>query len=389
MKRPRSYEGIAVAVPVSSERFRTTRRLVPWFVGRTLAELIRQSGLQKQDIDGLTIASYNLAPDNAASLAEYFGIAPRFILDLPYGGASGVMAMARAARAVQAGDAEVVACIAADIAPSGYGIYSNFSSFTRDHVYPYGAGGANAVFALITSNYMREFGATAEDFGRICVAQRANGAQHSQTLFKKPLTMDEYLSARMICDPLRLYDCVPRCCAAEGFLVMEEARARSLNLPHAKIGGVVERTNGFSNEPVMRHVGIFMDRDSLYDQANMGPDEIDFVQAYDDYPVIVMMQLEALGFCKHGESPKLVRERSLMADGDLPLNTSGGMLSLGQAGAAGGSLGMNETLRQLTGRSLGARVPDAEAGVVSCFGTVNYDRGVCSSAAILTAGGRA
>jgi len=386
MRKPGSYRGVAVAVPVTTPRFRTTRRTTHWFFGKLLSDLLRESGLEKASIDGLAVASYTLAPDNAASLAEYFDLTPRFVLDLPYGGAAGVMMMSRAARAVQSGDAEIVACMAADTAPSGYGIYANFSSFTRDHIYPYGAGGANSVFALITSNYMRANGATAEDFGQICLAQRANGVAHAQSMFRKTLTMEEYLSARLISDPLRLYDCVPRCCAGEAFLVMTEERARALKVAYAAIGGVVERINGFASDPVMSQVGIAMDRDSLYAQAGMGPQDMRFVQAYDDYPVIVMMQLEALGFCAPGEAPKLVREKRMTADGDLPLNTSGGMLSLGQAGAAGGSLGMNEALRQLTGRTQGARVPNATAGVVSCFGTVNYDRGVCSSAAILTAG---
>ncbi len=138
------------------------------------------------------------------------------------------MALSRAARAIQAGDADVIACMSADVAPIGFGIGSNFSSFARDHIYPYGAGGMNSMFALITSNYMRENGATAEDFGRVCIAQRANGIAHKQSMFKKPLSMEEYLSARLISDPLRLYDCVPRCCAGEAFLVMSEDRARSL-----------------------------------------------------------------------------------------------------------------------------------------------------------------
>ena len=386
MKRPSSYAGVAVAIPVTTERFRTTRRLTPWFFGRLLSDLLHQSGIKKTDVDGLAIASYTLAPDNSASLAEYFGLEPRFILDLPYGGAAGVMMMTRAARAIQAGDAEIVACMAADIAPSGYGIYSNFSSFTRDSIYPYGGGGANSVFALITSNYMREYGATAEDFGRVCIAQRANGIAHPQSMFHKALSMDDYLSARLISDPLRLYDCVPRCCAGEAFLVMSEDRARAFNLPYATIGGAVERTNGFGSDPVMSRVSTAGDGESLYDQASMSPKDIHFVQAYDDYPVIVMMQLEALQFCNQGEAAKLVREKSLTVDGDLPLNTSGGMLSLGQPGAEGGSLGMNEALRQLTRKPLGAQVPDARAGIVSCFGTVNYDRGVCASATILKTG---
>jgi len=383
---PRDYSGVVVCTPVSTARTRTTRHTIPWFIGQTLAELVRRSGLSKHDITGLAIASYGLAPDNAASLAEYFKLEPTFVLDIPYGGASGVLAMSRAARAIQAGDTEVVACMAADIAPTGYGIYSNFSSATRDHVYPYGAGGANATFALITANYIRTYDAPPEAFGAICVAQRANGIQHALSMFRSPLSMEEYLSARMISDPLRLYDCVPRCCAGEGFLVMTEDRARSLGLSFVRIAGVVERNSGFGDDPIMSRVGIARDRERLYGQANLEPKDIDFVQAYDDYPVIVMMQLEALGFCGEGEGHRLAREKTLTVDGDLPLNTSGGMLSLGQPGAAGGFLGLNEAIRQLTREGMGALVEDASAGAVSCYGTVNYDRGICSNAAILTAG---
>jgi len=385
---PKEYSGVVVCAPVSTVRPRTTRRTVSWFLGSVLSQLVSRSGIGRYEIDGIVVASYGLAPDNAASLAEYFGLEPSFIMDIPYGGASGVMAMSRAARAIQAGDAEVVACMAADIAPSGYGIYSNFSSATRDHIYPYGAGGANATFALITANYMAERGASAESFGSICVAQRYNGARHKLSMFRKSLTMEEYLGARVISDPLRLYDCVPRCCAGEGFLVMSEDRARSLGLAFARIGGVIERNAGYASDPIMRRVGISRDRERLYSQASLGPEDMDFVQAYDDYPVIVMMQLEALGFCAEGEGHRLALEKKLTVDGDLPLNTSGGMLSLGQPGAAGGFLGLNEAIRQLTGQVLGEQVPDVRAGVVSCFGTVNYLRGLCCNAAILKEGVR-
>ena len=76
---------------------------------------------------------------------------------------------------------------------------------------------------------------------------------------------------------------------------------------------------------------------------------MDFVQTYDDYPVISLMQLEDLGFCAKGEGPAFVRKHSFTWDGSFPLNTSGGQLSVGQAGAAGGFLGMVEAIRQLTG----------------------------------------
>ena len=78
----------------------------------------------------------------------------------------------------------------------------------------------------------------------------------------------------------------------------------------------------------------------------------------------------------------------MSADGDFPLNTSGGQLSVGQAGAAGGYLGLVEALRQLTGQALGAVVPDARIGLVSGFGMINYDRGLCSGAALLASADR-
>lgn len=388
-RKPRDYSGIALAVPVSVGYSRTSRRTMPWFLGRALGELIKRSGIAKSDIDGLAVSSYLLAPDNGASLTHIFDLSPRFLIDFPYGGACGIIAIKRAARAVQDGDAEIVACLAGDIAQQGYGFNAAFSTFSRDHVYPNGGGGMNAVFSLITSNYMSAFGATREDFGRICIAQRANSAGHPMAQFKSPLTMEAYLGARLICDPIGLFDCVPRVCGAEGFLVMTEDRARSLGLPYVTIAGAVERHNAYADDPIIAHFGVAAESDDLYSQANVGPDAVAFVEAYDDYPVMVMLELEALGFSRPGEAVSLVREKNLTLDGDIPVNTSGGMLSLGQAGAGAGFLHVNEAIGQLTGRPLGRAVANAEYGLISCLGTVNYDRGLCTGAAILKRGGTA
>jgi acetyl-CoA acetyltransferase len=385
--RPRDYSGIAVTAPVSCEYRRTSRRTMPWFLGRALAELIRAAGIDKDDIDGLAVSSYQMVPDNGASMTQVFGISPRFLIDFPYGGACGIMALKRAARAVQDGDAGIVACLAGDVAQQGYGFNAAFSTFSRDHVYPNGGGGMNAVFALITSNYMTEFGATREDFGRICIAQRANSQGHPLALFDRALTMEAYLNARPISDPLVLFDCVPRVSGAEGFLVMTEDRARSLGRPYALIAGAVERHNAYQDDPVVTRFGVAEDCGFLYEQAGVGPEDVSFVEAYDDYPVMVALELEALGYARPGEAVSLMREKDMTVEGDLPVNTSGGMLNLGQAGAGGGFVHITEAIAQVTGRPLGRPVPGAEYGLVSCLGTANYDRGVCTGAAILRRGG--
>ena len=381
----KGYEGVAVAVPVSLPYLRYSTRSAHWFLGRALQALVQQAGVAKHEIDGLTVSSFSLSPDTAVGVTQQLGLSPRWLDHIPTGGASGVMALRRAARAVQAGDASIVACVAADTnhVDSFRQMLGSFSQFARDATYPYGSGGPNAIFAFITANYMHKYGARREDFGRICVDQRRNALAYGTRLFKKPLTLDEYMAARPIADPLHLFDCVMPCAGAEAFLVMSEQRARDLGLAYATVRGAIERHNAFHDDPVMERGGWLVDRDELYAMADARPEDIDFVQPYDDYPVIVMMQLEDLGFCAKGEGPELVRARRMSFDGDLPVNTSGGQLSTGQAGAAGGFLGMTDAIRQLSGQAGANAVPDAQLGLVGGFGMVTYDRCLCTGAVIL------
>jgi acetyl-CoA acetyltransferase len=385
-EQPRkAYDGVAVAVPVTVPYARYSIRAAHWWLARALSALLKASNLRKEDIDGLTVSSFTLAPDTAIGLTQHLGLSPRWLDHIPLGGASGVVALRRAARAVQAGDAEVVACIAGDTnhVDSFRLTLANFSQFARDAVYPYGAGGPNASFAFLTSYYMQNHGATREDFGKLCVAQRANALKFPLALFKKPLSLEEYLGARPIAEPLHLFDCVMPCAGAEAFLVMGEDRARALKLPFARLKATIERHNAFASDPVQMRAGWALDREDLYRQAGAGPEDMDFVQTYDDYPVISVMQLEDLGFCGKGEGPAFVRRHSFTWDGSFPLNTSGGQLSVGQAGAAGGFLGMVEAIRQLTGQAEARQVVKAKLGLVSGFGMINYDRGLGSGAAIL------
>ena len=382
-----AYDDVVIAAPVTRPYTRYSIRGAHWFLAGALAELMRRCGLAKQEIDGLCVSSFTLAPDTAVGLTQHLGMTLRWLDHVPMGGACGIVALRRAARAVQCGDADAVACVAGDTNhPDSFRMnLATFSQFARDAVYPYGSGGANASFAFLTAYYIRTYGARPEDFGKLCVAQRANALKFPHALMKKPLTLDEYLTARLIADPLRLFDCVMPCAGADAFVVLRRARAEQLGLPYARVLATIERHNAFPDDPVQYRGGWALDREELYAQADVGPQDIDVLATYDDYPVISLMQIEDLGFCKKGEAPDFVRRHSLTADGSFPINTSGGQLSAGQAGAAGGFLGLVEIVRQLTGQSLGGAVPDARVGLASGFGMINYDRGLCSGAAILAA----
>jgi len=381
------YEGVAVAVPVTVPYERFSIRGAHWFAARALKALVGGAGISKDEIDGLCVASFTLAPDSAVGLTQHLGLSPRWLDHIPMGGASAIVSLRRAARAVQAGDAEIVACIAADTnqIDSFRQSTASFSMFAQDAVYPYGAGGPNGSFAFLTSYYMRTYGAKAEDFGKLCVAQRSNALRNPNALFKKPLTLDEYLNARLVADPLRLFDCVMPCAGADAFLVMSEERARRLGLRHARLTGAIERHNAYPDDPVQHRGGWAMDRDQLYAAAGIGPVDIDVLEVYDDYPVVCVFQIEDLGFCAKGEGPEFIRRHSFEANGSFPFNTSGGQLSVGQAGAAGGTLGLVEAIRQVTEQAIGAQVDNARHALVSGYGMINFDRGLCSGAAILAA----
>ena len=383
----RPYDGVAVCAPVTIPYRRYSVEAAQWWMGRALKALIDTAGIRSEDIDGFSVSSFTLAPDSAIGLTQHFGLCVRWLDTVPLGGVSGVAGLRRAARAVQAGDADIVACVAGDTnrVDTFRRTLENFSRFAQDAVYPYGAGGANASFAMIARHYMQTYGVTREDLALIAVSQRANALRNPHALMKTPLTVEQYMGARAIADPVHLFDCVMPCAGAEAFLVMREDTAARLGLPAARILGTIERHNAFGDDPVQVRGGWAMDIDELWQMAGTEPASVDVVLTYDDYPVIAMMQLEDLGFCAKGEGAAFVRSHDLTIDGDFPHNTSGGQLSAGQAGAAGGYLGMTEALRQVMRQAGPTQVAGAETALVSGFGMINYDRGLSSGAAILGA----
>ena len=231
------YGDVVVCAPVTVPYVRRSDKGAAWWLGSALRRLLEASGLAKRQVDGLCLSSFTLAPDGPAPFVQYVGLSPRFLEFLPTGGACGIMALRRAARAVQCGDADVVACIAGDTngADSFHDLLAQFSSFSRDCVWPYGAGGPNESFALLTEHAMRRTGATRADFGKLCVAQRQWAQRNPLALLRGELTLETYLAARPIAAPLHLLDCVMPCAGADGYLVMRRV--------HAEVAGTALRAH--------------------------------------------------------------------------------------------------------------------------------------------------
>ena len=386
--RRASYEGVVLTCPVTVPYTRFSNETAQWWIARALRGALDAAGLGPREVDGFSVSSFSLAPDTPVGLTQHLGLSPRWLDAVPMGGASGVVALRRAARAVQAGDVDTVACVAGDTnqIDSFRKMLGGFSRFSSDAVYPYGFGGPNASFALLMDAYMARYGVTRETFGQIAVAQRDNALRNPDALMKTPLTLEQYMQARPIADPVALFDCVMPCAGAEAFLVMREEDALRRGLPFARLSAAIERHNAYPDDPIQLRGGWGVDIDELWQMAGHGPEDIDLLQTYDDYPVISLMQIEDLGFCAKGEAAAFIATRDLTVTGNFPHNTSGGQLSAGQAGAAGGYLGMVEAIRQVTGTAGPTQVAGAQRALVSGFGMINYDRGVCSGAAIITGG---
>src|SRR5579863_749514 len=157
MSRTRAaYDDVVVTCPVTVPYVRYSIRGAHWFLAGALAQLLKTSGLAKDKLDGLCVSSFTLAPDTAVGLTQHFGLSLRWLDHIPMGGACGVVALRRAARAVQAGDADIVACVAGDTneVDSFRRLLAGFSRFSTDASYPYGAAGPNGAFALLTDAYM-------------------------------------------------------------------------------------------------------------------------------------------------------------------------------------------------------------------------------------------
>src|ERR1700729_1008171 len=108
------YDGVVLCTPTTVPYERFSHRAAQWWIGTALRELLRGSGVDKGDVDGFCVSSFTLGPDTAVGLTQHFGLTPRWLDHIPMGGASGIVALRRAARAVQAGDASIAAVIAGD-----------------------------------------------------------------------------------------------------------------------------------------------------------------------------------------------------------------------------------------------------------------------------------
>ncbi|MBN9463889.1 MAG: thiolase family protein [Burkholderiales bacterium] len=351
-------------------------------LARAFGEALAEAGIAHGEVDGLGVSSFTLGPDHAVDLAWRLGIAPRWLMDDCLGGASGIDLLQHALRAIQAGDASVVVLASGDhFEPADFTrLTEHYNLTTRTWLRPLDAGVPNSLFAMLTSRHMRAHGLDRADYGALAVTQRQWAAMNPRAVYRSPMTLDDYLAAPMVSDPLGRFDCVPVVSGADAIVLVAAdhpaARGRAVRLRALR-----SRYNRDHQEGDGLVTGLADIARPLWDDAGLGPDEVDLVSVYDDYPVMVLIQLADLGFAADGDLRSLVHSR--IATRALPVNTSGGQLSAGQAGAAGGMHGLVEAVTQLRGTTGERQVAGARIAAVTGYGMVEYRYGMCANAVVL------
>jgi acetyl-CoA acetyltransferase len=199
---------------------------------------------------------------------------------------------------------------------------------------PFGAVSAANWLAMVAQRRMHEFGLTREQLGAVPINNRANAGLNPKAIYRDPMTMEDYLAARMITTPLCLYDCDAPCDGSTVFIASHRDFAPDLDHPAVHINAVGTALRGRPSWDQFDDMTTMAARDagaSMWERTELKPSDVDTAQLYDGFSILAITWIEALGFCGRGESGPFVEDGAAIArDGLLPLNTAGGQLSGGR-----------------------------------------------------------
>jgi len=234
---------------------------------------------------------------------------------------------------------------------------------------PFGAPSAANWIGMMAQRHFHEFGTTREQLGQIALTERANAALNPNAIYRDPMTMDDYLSVRMVSTPLGLYDCDVPADGSTAFVISRADAAADLRRPPIRMEAIGTALRGRPSWDQFDDLTTMALRDAaamLWERTDLTPADVDIAELYDGFSFITLCWLEALGFCKHGEGGPFLEGGSRIArDGEIPLNTHGGQLSAGRLHGYGF---FHEACLQLRGEAGARQIPSQPEVAVAAAG---------------------
>ncbi len=363
---------------------RNTARSQASYVAEACKSVLDQCGLAPRDIDGLC-GSLPAAPavQSMLGIPEVTWFANPVI---PFGNH-----LAAAASAVYSGQCETVLAY-----HGAYRMAWNTGSalkdpFRRGAGYGSGAGvppeavAGSVGYTAWASRYLHEYGVPRTSLGYVAVSDRTNAAANPAAAMRDPMTMEDYLGARMIRSPLCLYDMDVAVDGADAFIITSAERARDLRLPPVLVNavalGMIDK-NDEEQSPSLRRHGQHVALEALRSRSDFWTDDIDLLLLYDGFSVITLNWLENLGYCGPGEAGAFIEDNwvpgddgtgRIMIKGRIPVNPHGGSLS---EGGTQGSGHLREAVHQLQGLAGDRQAEGAQRALVTIGGFFFNAQGV-------------
>jgi len=336
-------------------------------------DVLAQSGIPRTDIDGVLCGYATTLPHLmlATLLSEKLGITPHYAHGVQMGGATGAAMVMLARVLIQSGVCRRVLVVAGENRLTGQTVDTSMQTLAQvgeaEMEVPYGAS-VPAYYALLASHYMHCTGTDRAAMAEFAALMRHHAAGHPHAHLRDPITVQQVLQSRPIATPLHLLDCCP---------ISDGAAALILGADAAPVrvtgAGQAHRHQHLSAMRDVLDTGAARACSRALKQAQVDLAHIDYLAIYDSFTITLIMLLEELGLAARGGAAVRLRRGDFAADGPLPLNTHGGLLSFGHCGVAGGMAHIVEAWTQLAGRA-----GDRQIGPRRCA-LVHADGGVLSA----------
>jgi acetyl-CoA acetyltransferase len=324
-----------------------------------LREAAEDAGIQLQDIDGLICQRLT----DYQKFVQITNITPKLVTATPGAGRMTGGTIQMAVQAILSGMLDTVAVVYGNDGRSAGARYGgkgdNYGTGADQLWFPYGMTSPGAVHSMLFQRHAHQYGTKVEQLGAVSLAFRKHAQLNPNAVMRKPITMDDYLASRFICEPLRLLD---YCLINDGgvaLILTAGDRAKDFRQRPVYVRGLAQVSRLAQGELPDDFGFAAMQRASkiVHDMAEVGRDEVDALMIYDNFTPIVLFALEGFGYCPKGEGGYFVEGGTLELGGRYPTNTNGGHLS--ESYMQGWNLQV-EAVRQLRGGLADRQVPDAE-----------------------------